>query len=204
MSPAVTRRLTPAGFLLALLVFLFLPLATASCDVPADAGTAAGTLSTRVTGAGLIASREHLDATGGLALKPAQQSRADRLVQMPGSLRILAVAAAVVLLAAVATTAIRSPRARALTSIAAAIAGLTLLTVLMVLSLTRLTDFARTFLAAGAYLPAVKDHNLDGRAGEVVHTGPGFWVAAALLLLVGELNVLALARARRTAQRMGP
>ncbi|GLL05934.1 hypothetical protein GCM10017581_076820 [Dactylosporangium matsuzakiense] len=201
MATAVTRRITPAGFLLAVLLFLVLPFATASCDVPADQATAPSRLSLSVTGSDLAASREHLDATGGLALSPAQQTRADLLVRMPRSTQVLALVTAVLLLGGVAPALIRRVRAAAAVAVAAAVAGGVLLTVTAYVTLRQFTMFAHSFLVYGTYLPSVEGRNLDNRVGEVIHTGSGFWLALGTVLALAAANIAVFVRDRKTTHR---
>jgi hypothetical protein len=196
MVATVMRWLTPAGFLLAVVLFLFLPFAAASCDVPADPGTAAGRLGVSMSGADLAASHEHLDASGGLALAPAEQTRADLLVRMPRRTQILALLTVVVLLGGLVPALVRPVRVRAAT--AAALAGVAgvLLAVTEYVVLRRLTTFARSFLLYGAYLPSVRGRNLNDRVGEVVHTGVGFWSSLAVVLALAVTNIAVVVRGR--------
>jgi hypothetical protein len=197
MNETVTRRITPAGFLLALLLFLVLPLATASCDVPPDSASSGGTLGTSISGADLVVSHEHLDADGGLALSPAQQDRADLYVAVPRGVQILALLTVAALLAATATPLIRRVRVRAAVAAGAAVAALALVAVMAYLIRAKLTESAEFFLIMGSYLPSVEGRDLDGRAGEVVHLGWGLWTTAAVLLLVALLQIMTLVRPPR-------
>lgn len=193
----VTRRVTPAGFILALLLFLFLPFAAASCDVPADSSTAAGTIGMSLTGADLIASRERLDTTGGLALTPAQQSRATAGFHMTRVVQILAILAAAAMVVGAATAVARTVRVRAAAAVVAAGGAIAVLAVTEYLTVERLTEMAEYVLLLGTYLPQVEGKNLDGRIGEVVHIGLGFWLAVALLVLIIAVNVVVLVASRR-------
>ncbi|GAA3290583.1 hypothetical protein Dvina_19320 [Dactylosporangium vinaceum] len=203
MVTTVTRRITPAGFLLAVLLFLILPFVTASCDVPADSGTAAGRLTLSLTGSDLAAAHEHLDATGGLALSPDQQSRADLLVRMPRSTQVLALFTAVVLLAGVTPALVRRVRVAAAVAVAVAGAGGALLATTAYFTVQQCTVITQNFLHYGTYLPSVEGKNLDSRVGEVIHTGIGFWLTLGTVLTLAAANIVVFVRVRRPAHHPG-
>lgn len=204
MEKSVTRRVTPAGLLLAALLFLVLPLTTASCETPAMGQTPPGSLGTSVTGLDLIRSAEHLDATGGLAAASVRErTGADRLLQMPTRTRVFAIATLLVMLATVASMAIPAARSRAATAAAGALAAVVLLTVTERATADRLTVVADYMLTLAYYLPPVgeRQQELRGRIDEVVHTGTGYWVPAAVLVAVAAVNVVVLVRLVRAVRR---
>lgn len=200
MEKTVTRRLTPAGLLLAALLFLVLPLTTASCDSPDMKGTAAGRIGTSVTGLDVVRSAEHLDATGGLAVaSPAQQARLDGYLQMPTGARVLVALTVLVMLGTLVAAAVPLVRARAATGAAGALAALALATVAERHVSDRVTEVADLILTVSAYLPAVegRQDELRGRLDEVVHVGWGYWLSASVLVLLIAANVAAYIRAAR-------
>ncbi|WP_328446516.1 hypothetical protein [Amycolatopsis sp. NBC_00438] len=193
MPQLVTRRITLAGFLLALLLFLFLPCLAASCDAP-DGTRAAVTYS----GADLASGQQKFTGIDGLGLTPAEQTAVEDKFDMPGLVQVLAIAAGVLLVLGVGTALLRTPKARALTAVVLAGAGAALLVVTEVFALQNLTDYTRRIAATVSTLSTSRP-DLDDEANAAVDLRPGFWLPVSLLLVVFVLNVfVALRRSRVT------
>lgn len=192
----VTRRITPAGFVLALLLFLLLPVALGSCDVPTDGGTSAGTIAVSFTGADLAVARTPLETTGDFALTPAEYVGAANLLEMPGAVQILAICAAAFLVLGAATALARTVRVRAIAAAVAAGGAAALVAVTEGQAVGGLTRNVEGVLVLAGGLPQVKGKGLDNRIGEVIHIGLGFWLVMALLVLLLAVNVVVVARGR--------
>ncbi|WP_328645607.1 hypothetical protein OHS58_37915 [Amycolatopsis sp. NBC_00348] len=194
MPKLVTRRITPAGFLLALLLFLFLPCLAASCDAP-DGTRAAVTYS----GADLASGQQKFTGIDGLGLTPAQQTAVADKFDMPGLVQVLAIVVAVLLVLGLATALPRTPKVRALTAVVVAGTAAALLVVTEVFALRNLTDYTRTIAATVSTL-STSQANLDDEATAAVDLRLGFWLSAGLVLVVFVLNVfVALRRSGVTA-----
>lgn len=195
MSQLVTRRITPAGFLLALLLFLFLPCLAASCDAPDSTRTEVG-----YSGADLATGRQTFTGIDGLGLTPAQQTAVENKFDMPGLVQVLAIVAGVLLVLGLGTALLRTPKARALAAVVVAGAGAALLVVTEVLALRNLTDNARLISATVSSLSSGQGTNTDDEAAAAVELRLGFWLSVSLVLVVFLLNVfVALRRSRVTA-----
>jgi hypothetical protein len=191
----VTRRITPAGFLLALLLFLFLPCLAASCDAPDGTRTEVG-----YTGADLATGRQQVTGVDGLGLTPAQQTAVADKFDMPVLVRVLAIAAGALLVLGLGTALLRTPRARALTAVVVAGASAALLVVTEVFALGDLTDNARLISATVSSLSSGQGTNTEDEAVAAVELRLGFWLSVSVVLVVFLLNVfVALRRSGVTA-----
>ncbi|MEA5359951.1 hypothetical protein VA596_10415 [Amycolatopsis sp., V23-08] len=195
MPQLVTRRITPAGFLLALLLFLFLPCLAASCDAPDGTRTEVG-----YSGADLVTGQQKITGVDGLGLTPAQQAAVADKFDMPVLVQVLAIVAAVLLVLGLGTALLRTPKARALTAVVVSGTGAVLLVVTEVFALGNLTDNARLISATVSSLSSGQGTSVEDEAVAAVELRLGFWLSVSLLLLVFLLNVLvALRRAPVTA-----
>ncbi|MDT7802946.1 MAG: hypothetical protein QOI78_6379 [Actinomycetota bacterium] len=195
MSQLVTRRITPAGFLLALLLFLFLPCLAASCDAPDGTRTEVS-----YSGADLVTGQQKVTGVDGLGLTPAQQAAVADKFDMPGLVQVLAIVAGVLLVLGLGTAFLRTPKARALTVVVVSGAGAVLLVVTEVFALGNLTDNARLISATVSSLSSGQGTHAEDEAVAAVELRLGFWLSVSLLLLVFLLNVfVALRRSRVTA-----
>ena len=165
--------MSPAGFALVLLLFLFLPFLSVSCEAPG-----AGTIRANYTGVDL-ATRDRPDVEFPKGLE-------DMASQLPRShdagVSMLAIIVALLLVAGVASVLVPRPRVRLLAATAVAFAASTLMVVTQVIAQSNLTDL---LTAAAARL---NDTVPADRAGELVHTGVGFWLSVVGLAGVGLLS----------------
>ncbi|MFG1646401.1 hypothetical protein ACGFMK_39530 [Amycolatopsis sp. NPDC049252] len=195
MPQLVTRRITPAGFLLALLLFLFLPCLAASCDTPDGTRTEVS-----YSGADLVTGQQKITGVDGLGLTPAQRTAVADKFDMPALVQVLAIVAGVLLVLGLGTALLRTPKARALTAVVVSGAGAVLLVVTEVFALGNLTDNARLISATVSSLSSGQGTNAEDEAVAAVELRLGFWLSVSLLLLVFLLNVfVALRRSRVTA-----
>lgn len=177
--PLRRRWRSPATVLLVLLCFA-LPFATVSCGLPDGYGRAQPGGTSEYTGFDL--------ASGGAPavredqLRPPGQRRPDRLDPQPAH-----VAALLLLAAVLGAVAIGSDRRRRM--VTAALGGLAAL--VLVAGQVLVLDRLAAAVVEQSRLPAGKT------AGDMVGTGPGFWLAVTLLGLLTAANVAALAPARR-------
>lgn len=174
--PAATMRLpkrlaSPAGFALALLLFLLLPVTAVSCDEPG-----VGSFDVSYTGLDLAADGEPAVTIVDEARSVDESDTAEQPPPEPGA-QWLAIVTAVLMLTGLATVAPRAPRIRLLA--AAGVAGLA--AALLV----------TTELVAQANLRS----DLHQRAGDtdfplddLVEARPGFWLALLVLMLVSLVN----------------
>nr|CTQ92343.1 hypothetical protein [Kibdelosporangium sp. MJ126-NF4] len=192
LASRVVRR---SGFLLGLLLFLFLPFATASCDVPAGVSVGrGGTFEESVAGLDLVRDSYNIRATDDMASRPAVHSRLDRTYAIDSPVQWLAIAVVVVLVLGLATAQLRTQRVRDWLATAAAVVGIGLLVVTEVLTLRSLHDTASFFAVLSSDMPQFKHINLADRVGEVVHIEVGFWLALAALVPTLVANAAPLLR----------
>ncbi len=184
----LARLVSPAGFALVLLLFLFLPFLSVSCDVPTM-----GTLGVDYDGAHLAAGADP-DVQVPQGLEGMTEQVPDS--RDPG-VAVLAIGVAVVLAAGVALPFVprlgRGWRTRMYGGAALAVLAGALMVVTQVVArahlTTMLTDYAES-LAEGDDPVA----NVD-RAADLVHTEVGFWLSVSCLALIALLSVgLALRR----------
>ncbi|MEV4134943.1 Hsp70 family protein [Dactylosporangium sp. NPDC049742] len=178
-TPLRRRWLSPATVLLILLCFA-LPFATVSCGLPDGYGRAKPGGTTQYTGFDL--------ASGGTPdvasdqLRPDGERRPDRLAPQPSYIAGLLLLGAVL---AVTVGLAQDRRRRVAAAVLAGLAGLAL-----VAGQLLVTDRLAAAVAEQSRLP-------EGRTpGDMVGTGPGFWIAVTLLTLLAAGNLAAL-RARR-------
>ncbi|GAA1527121.1 hypothetical protein GCM10009827_050160 [Dactylosporangium maewongense] len=178
-TPLRRRWLSPATVLLILLCFA-LPFATVSCGLPDGYGRAKPGGTTSYTGFDL--------ASGGTPdvasdqLRPDGERRPDRLAPQPSYI------AGLLLLGAVLAVTVGLAQDRRRRVAAAVLAGLAALA--LVAGQLLVTDRLAAAVAGQSRLP-------EGRTpGDMVGTGPGFWLAVTLLTLLAAGNLAAL-RTRR-------
>ncbi|MEU0562130.1 Hsp70 family protein, partial [Dactylosporangium sp. NPDC006015] len=178
-TPLRRRWLSPATVLLILLCFA-LPFATVSCGLPDGYGRAKPGGTTSYTGFDL--------ASGGTPdvasdqLRPDGERRPDRLAPQPTYI------AGLLLLGAVLAVTVGLAQDRRRRVAAAVLAGLAALA--LVAGQLLVTDRLAAAVAGQSRLP-------EGRTpGDMVGTGPGFWLAVTLLTLLAAGNLAAL-RTRR-------
>jgi actin-like ATPase involved in cell morphogenesis len=186
-TPVRRRWRSPAAVLLILLCFA-LPFATVSCEPLDGYGRAQRGGTTQYTGFDLAAGGTP-DVSPADRARPADPRHPDRIGVQP------AYTAGLLLLVAVAGVAVavgRDRRRRVVTAVLAALAAL-VLGAGQLLVLDRLADA----VAAQSRLPEGKT------AGDMVGTGPGFWLAVGLLTLLAAGNLAAL-RPKRTGAPAAP
>ncbi|MFJ1762747.1 hypothetical protein ACIOD2_20685 [Amycolatopsis sp. NPDC088138] len=189
MPQLVTRRITPAGFLLALLLFLFLPCLAASCDAPDGTRTEVS-----YSGADLVTGQQKVTGVDGLGLTPPQQAALADKFDMPGLVQVLAIVAGVLLVLGLGTAFLRTPKVRALTAVVVSGTGAVLLVVTEVFALGNLTDNARLISATVSSLSPGQSTSTEDEAVAAVELRLGFWLSVSLLLLIFLLNVFAALR----------
>ncbi|HET6215325.1 MAG TPA: hypothetical protein VFE14_20840 [Micromonosporaceae bacterium] len=185
----LTRYFTPTGFVLAALCFL-LPFATVSCDAPGGYGRSAPGGTTTYTGVDLV--------VGGAPtvdpkhLRPVGERWDDRL-----NPQILAIVTLVLILAGIATVALRQARVRR--AVAAGLAAAAAIFLLANQATTEALLVARLESQLSVPMPAGKG------AGDYVKTGNGFGFALIILIAVLLGNLIAwLVGRSRPAVTPGP
>lgn len=196
----LVRRCTPAGFLLALLLFVLLPGVAASCDIPASTDEPAGTLSAAPTGADLIGGRLAVEGTGGYA-RVAELLTATFLDVAPTLSTVLAVATAATMGLGAAVILVPRLRGNATIAVLVSAAALALLVATAVSTAQILAGRAGVVLLLARDLPVLGDRDLSGRVGEVISTRPGLWLTSGVLLLVLAANVAVHVRHRPATRR---
>jgi hypothetical protein len=184
----LSRLVSPAGFVLVLLLFFLLPFLSVSCDVPGygEAGVhytgshlVTGTAPDPVIPAGL----EELVAD------PSSSETVDAVADGPG-VRLLAIALAALAAAGVLTGLIPQVRARLFGAAALAGATLVVAVVTMVVAQSTLTS---------ALVEGTRDFGTDGETPgvgtvdgieDMVHTDVGFWLIAVALVLTGLMSTV--------------
>ncbi|WP_157406289.1 hypothetical protein [Actinomadura chibensis] len=179
----VTRAVTPVGFGLALLAFLFLPCAAMSYKA----------LPEHVNALSAMVSVLDLSSTGGnIAV---HQSEFD----WPPGPRVLAIATLLALAAGAATAVTRPARRRPLYAAITGAAAIALLTATGLVAVGELRDSVRGLLSAlFATIPKSESAPLIDQSGRAAGLQWGFWLTLALLVLLTVLNLAALLHGRRT------
>lgn len=185
-----SRLVSPTGFALVLLLFLFLPFLSVSCEVPG-----LGSIGADYTGAQVATGAEpEVEIPPGLA---------DLGEELPGSaeseepppqpgVQVLAILVAIVLVAGVALPfvprLVDQVRQRMFGGAAIAVSAGVLLVITQVVGQANLTDQLTDDAenVAGGQTPVP---TADEIADEVVHSGVGFWLSLVLLVVVALVSV---------------
>ena len=190
-----TRILSPAGFLLALLLFLLLPFVSVSCEAPMI-----GSAEASYNGATLIGNgKPSVDSTGLMAdqsgpLKSVQSGDDDTPAT---DVSVLAIISAVLIAAGAATALLPRARVRFLSAgVVALLAGAGLVT-LQLITRSHLSSSLRE--AAGKdlnELPEELNFMKGIRLEDLVHTKIGFWLAIIVLgaLAAGNIAIVLLGK----------
>ena len=195
-KPATKMRLiSPAGFLLALMLFLFLPFLAASCDLPADSASGRPAMSDGVSYTGAeLAIRQHTISSAAPIPGEAQEAFEQGLT-LSGATQVLAIATIAVLALGCITSLLRTRKVHALTAVVISGIGLILLVLTEFVAVGKLTDILAPVPGTlGAF--GVGDQSTN--VADYVHVKLGFWLSGAALLAVLLLNVfVALRRGQR-------
>nr|WP_042186677.1 hypothetical protein [Kibdelosporangium sp. MJ126-NF4]CEL17448.1 hypothetical protein [Kibdelosporangium sp. MJ126-NF4]CTQ91325.1 hypothetical protein [Kibdelosporangium sp. MJ126-NF4] len=187
------RRINPAGFLLALLLFLLLPCIAVSCDKQDSGPSGRGSVEVSYNGWQLVARDPSVVMDGVFATFPAGQFVEE--AEVPVGVTVIAVVIVTVMAAGVATSLARKRRVPA--AITAAVLGSALLVVAEVVASAGLVSEARDAALWTSYLPETQGMDVQARAGELVGTRIGFWLTLAMLLVLLAFNAAWLIRSRR-------
>ena len=191
MPKLVTRRITPAGFLLALLLFLFLPGLAASCDAQPGNGNPA---SLEYTGTDLATGGHRV--VGDLGVDPANMAKVEAGFRLSGPVQVLAIVTAALLLLGLAPALLRTPRARALAAVVVAGAAAAMLAVTESQALAKLTEVTRKIATTFTEITE-QPQDPEKLTTEAVHVQYGFWLTAGVVLAVFVLNVFVALRRRQ-------
>jgi hypothetical protein len=187
---ASSRLVSPAGFALVLLLFLFLPFLSVSCEVPGM-----GSIGADYTGVGL--------ATGADPAVDIPQDLQDMANELPGSstssepppdpgVQVLAIITGVVMLAGVALPFVplfrRRMRERLFGTAAVAFVAGVLVVVTQVVAQSNLTSQLKND-AQGLSQDQVSMPDLNSVADQLIHTEVGFWLSLVGLALIALLSV---------------
>lgn len=185
----------PTGLLLLALLFLVLPMATASCSLPDDLPEGSGSVSVSVTGADVLTGDDpDYSATGLFELSPAGTAGMVGDAAPKTAVRVWGIAAVVVMGLGLLTAFVRVWRLRAVvTAVVAAVAAV-LLAVAEFTLVGDLVSVAEENAEWLVHLPSAQGVDVVGRADEVVGAGSGFWVTFAGLVLVAGVNATLLVR----------
>ena len=190
----VRRFARPAGFLVALVLFLLLPNTAASCSAPGGEGTIEGSL----TGTEMITgSRPSLDADGELTefLKLEENSTMATLLDQARAdtpIRLAAAAVVVLLLLGVAVQLIRARRVRAAATVVLAAGTSVLAVVLERLASVRWEPFLRETGLLTRDLPVNDGRDAVAAALDTQHPGLGFWLVLTTLAVIAIVNAALL------------
>ena len=193
MPKLVTRRITPAGFLLALLLFLFLPGLAASCDAQPGNGNPASLV---YTGADLATGGHRV--VGDLGIDPANMAKVETGFRLSGPIQVLAIVTAALLLLGLATALLRTPRARALAAVVVAGAAAAMLAVTESQALGKLTEVTHKIAVTFTQI-SEPPQDPDKLTADAVHVQYGFWLTAGVVLVVFVLNIVVALRRRVTS-----
>lgn len=184
---ALPRLASPAGFALVLLLFLFLPFLSVSCEVPgmgeigADyngAQLAVGDAPEVEVPADLQEMAEELPGGGGENSEPPPD---------PG-VQVLAIIAAVVMAAGIATPLIPRVRTRLFGAAGVAVLAAVMVVVTQVVAqsnlASQLTEDAESLSGDGTGVPDAGEV-----ADQMIHTEIGFWLTVAGLALIALISV---------------
>lgn len=179
------KLLSPAGFLLALLLFA-LPFVAVSCD----AGEA-GSFDVSYTGFDLATgAKPSIAASGDLA--PSGGGPIDPSDAPDPGVHVLAILTAALLVLGIGTALLRSARLRRFVAAGVGVVAGTLLVA------TELTAMARLRAPVQRVIEAQVPGTTEGMPAaldQVIQTRPGFWLALSALILVVLLNLAVAARA---------
>jgi hypothetical protein len=175
-----SRLVSPAGLGLVLLLFLFLPFLSVSCEVPTT-----GTIGADYTGAQLATG-----ATPEVEIPAGLEDMADEIPPVDPGVQVLTIIVAIVLAIGVALPFLPrlGTRLRVRMFGGAAIALLAGILMIVVQSVarsnltTQLTDYAEGLSAET--VPGV-----DRISDQLIHTGVGFWLSLVVLIAVALLSV---------------
>lgn len=185
----------PTGLLLVALLFLVLPMATASCSLPADLPEGSGAVSVSVSGADVVTGGDpDFSVSGVFELSPEANAGMASEAAPKGAVRVWGIATAVVMGLGLLTMFVRVWRLRAILTAAVASVAAALLVATEVALVGRLVSLAEQEATWLVHLPSARGVDVVGRAGEVVGAAVGFWVALAGLVLVAGVNVVLLVR----------
>lgn len=190
------RSIVPAGFLLALLLLLLLPVAGVSCDPDTS-----GPVHLCYTGGEFVTGSPSVDMSL-IYAGPAQQTAELRdaivnTVEPSGAVRVLAVIAAIALTVGMLSVLVRPSLARAATVAIAAVAGVVLLVITEAVAVTGLADGADNALTLFSAGDVRSGRVHDG--ADVAGTAPGFWLALSVLVVLAVYSVGSLVRRRFAA-----
>jgi len=188
----VPRRATPAALLLGLVLFALLQFVAASCEAPPEPGKAPVTIGVSYTGTDLVTAHTQVDIAGGLHPSPAQLANIDEVYAVTPVVQWSAIGTALVLLVGALLCLAGGPVRAAVAALAATVS----LVVTALLAHGMVAAFAAEVLAISAQLPGVDAPQMESRIGEVIATGPGFWLPLALVVAVLALDATVLVRAR--------
>jgi hypothetical protein len=179
------KLLSPAGFLLALLLFA-LPFVAVSCDAGA-----AGSFDVSYTGVDLATgTKPSIEASGALA--PSGGGPVDPADAPDPGVHVLAILTAALLVVGIGTVLLRRARRRRFAAAGVAVAAGALLIS------TELTAMAHLRAPAQRVIESQAPGTNDGMAAaldEVIQTRIGFWLVLAVLILIIVLNLAMAARA---------
>lgn len=183
------RRLgSPAGFGLALLLFLVLPFVSVSCEMPGVGEAGAG-----YTGADVAFDTEptvQVPDLGELGAELPGGEGSDQPPPDPGA-ELLAIIAGALLVVGIGTVVITRVRTRLLATAVVALLAAAMMVMTQIVAQSNLTtallDEAKDTGAAESPLGDV-----DAMVGELVHTEPAFWLVVILLALIAALNAIAV------------
>ncbi|WET76541.1 hypothetical protein P3102_20675 [Amycolatopsis sp. QT-25] len=185
----------PTGLLLVLLLFLVLPMATASCSVPVSRPGQTGAINVSVTGADLVLGDDPgYSASGIFELSPAGNAGMAREASPRSVVRVFGIATVVVMSLGLLIALIQVRRLRALVTAVVASVAAVLLAVTEFALVSQWVSLAEETAESAQYLPQAQGIDVVGRADEVVAAGWGFWLTLAGLALVAGINVFLLVR----------
>ncbi|MCG8916011.1 hypothetical protein L6E12_09435 [Actinokineospora sp. PR83] len=209
--PLIRGFARPAGFLVALAVFLLLPNTAVSCSLPDGRGT----IESSLTGTEMITgSRPSLAADGELTgfleftknsamATSLDQARADRPI------RLVTAAVVVLLLLGIAVQLIRPRLLRAAASVDVAAGAGVLVVVVERLASARWEPILREAGLTARFLPENEGRDAVAAALDTRHPGLGFWLVLTTLAVIVIANAALLVsgfrRSRPTgARQLGP
>jgi hypothetical protein len=139
-----------------------------------------------------------------MARTPAWEAAySERAVVMDSFVRFLATVTAIAMAVGVGTMVVRTSRRRSLTAATVAGAAGVLLVVIELLARSQLESAVRNLVSG--MLSETSDHDdVVSRVGEVISTGPGFWLSLTGLGLIAALNVVLLLRGGRHEEHISP
>lgn len=196
VSAAFRKWLSPAGFLLALVLFLLLPTVTVSCSLPDGSAEGPGELSVSATGTELVGgATPALEASGAFAV---DEYQADSLLAgdlaagaAPGAVQALAIGLLVVLVAGAGLGLWQ--RRPALTIAAAAFGGVLVVLVENAMA-ARWRPIVSGYGALVGELPDAGGRDVAREAASAVGAGIGFWFSLVGLAVAGIAAIPALRR----------